>query len=49
MARFYKGCNKVAGSLAIRGWKKSVAAIFFSMHKRLAATDFDRQIVAKVF
>ena len=48
-ARFYKGRYKVAARSAIGCRTKSVTASILSMHKRLAATDFNRQLVAKVF
>ena len=48
-ARFYKGHNKVAARSAIGHHIKSSAASLLSMHIRLAATDFDRLLVAKVF
>ena len=47
--RFYKGSNKVAARLAIGNGTKSDAAGLLNMHKRLAATDCDRRLVAKVF
>ena len=47
--RFYKGSNKVAARSAIGSRTKSESASLLSMHKRPAATDFDRQLVAKVF
>ena len=48
-ARFYKGCNKLAARPVIGRRTKSVAASLFNMHKRLAATYFERRLVAKVF
>ena len=48
-ARFYKGCNKVAARSVIGSRTKSVMASLLSIHKRLAATDFDRGPIANGF
>ena len=46
---FIKGRNKVAAMSVIGCHTNSVMASLLSIHKRLAATDFDRLLVAKVF
>ena len=48
-ARFYKCGDKVAAKSAIGHCIKSVVTSVLSMHKRLAVSDFDRGLVAKVF
>ena len=47
--RSWQGFRKIAARSAIDCHTKSVVASLLSMHKRLAATDFDRGPFVKVF
>ena len=49
LQRSQQGFTKVAARSTIGRRSKSVIASLLSMHTKLAATDFDHRLVAKVF